>query len=164
MHTEPKIETRTAVPYFGIRLKAPISEFSIVIPQTHDEVYDWLKEEGIEPAGAPFIRFHVIDMGAEMDIELGVPAVSSMEGNGRVKAGVLPAGEYATLTYTGVANGVPASAALVKWAGENGVVWDRWDDPNGDAFASRVEFFLTDPADEPDMAKWQTEVGIKLAD
>jgi hypothetical protein len=38
------------------------------------------------------------------------------------------------------------------------------DDIKGDAFASRVEFYLTDPDDEPNMSKWQTEVAIKLAD
>jgi hypothetical protein len=27
-----------------------------------------------------------------------------------------------------------------------------------------VEFYLTDPDDEPDMSKWETEVAIKLAD
>jgi hypothetical protein len=46
----------------------------------------------------------------------------------------------------------------------HGLVWDRWDDPHADAFMSRVEFFLTDPVNEPDMEKWETEVVIKLAD
>ena len=34
---------------------------------------------------------------------------------------------------------------------------------NGDAFGSRVEFFLTDPDEESDQKKWQTEVAIRLA-
>jgi hypothetical protein len=38
----------------------------------------------------------------------------------------------------------------------------RWDVENGDAFAARVEFYLTDPADEPDQEKWETEVAIRL--
>jgi effector-binding domain-containing protein len=164
MHTDPKIETRAAVPYFGIRLRAPVSEFSTVIPQTHDEVFDWLAQNGIEPAGAPFIRYHVIDMGDQMDIEMGVPAESTSAGDGRVTAGVLPAGRYATLIYTDIDNGIPANTVLVEWAKAQGLVWDRWNDPNGDAFASRFESFLTEPDDEPDMAKWETEVAIKLAD
>ena len=34
----------------------------------------------------------------------------------------------------------------------------------GDAFGSRVEFFITDPDDEPDPKKWETQVAIRLAD
>ena len=33
-----------------------------------------------------------------------------------------------------------------------------------DGFGARYESYLTDPADEPDMAKWETEVAIRLAD
>lgn len=163
MHTEPTVETRAAVRYFGIRVRVPVSDFSHVIPEKHDAIFDWLKEEGIEPTGAPFIRYHVINMQGLMDIELGVPADTSVAGAADIAAGVLPAGQYARLIYTGIDNGIPANAALIEWAAAQSVVWDRWDDPNGDAFASRVEFFLTDPGDEPDMALWETEVAIKVA-
>jgi len=60
--------------------------------------------------------------------------------------------------------GYTGNKALVEWAAKNGVKWDRWDDPKGDAFRSGVEFFLTDPAEQPDRKKWETEVAIKLAD
>ena len=48
-------------------------------------------------------------------------------------------------------------------AKENDIAWDRWDDENGDAFRSRLEIYHTDPDQEPDPAKWETEVAIKLA-
>jgi hypothetical protein len=44
------------------------------------------------------------------------------------------------------------------------LVWDSWAESSGDAFGSRIETFLTDPQDEPDMTKWETEVAIRLAD
>ena len=34
----------------------------------------------------------------------------------------------------------------------------------GDAFGARLESFLTNPDEEPDRAKWETEVAIRLAD
>jgi hypothetical protein len=40
----------------------------------------------------------------------------------------------------------------------------RWADPHGDAFGSRYESYLTDPGEEPDPARWQTEVAIRLAE
>jgi len=164
MHTDPKIETRDSVTYMGIRVQTPMSDFSTVILQTHDEIFVWLREHSVAPAGAPFIRYHVINMEGLMDVEMGVPVAGAVLGNGRINANTLPEGQYATLIYTGVANGVPANGVLIDWAMRQGLVWDRWDDPNGDAFGSRVESFLTDPADEPDMTKWETEVAIKLAD
>jgi hypothetical protein len=34
----------------------------------------------------------------------------------------------------------------------------------GDAFGGRVEFYPTDPEEEPDPSKWQTDVAFRLAD
>jgi hypothetical protein len=34
----------------------------------------------------------------------------------------------------------------------------------GDVFGARYESYLTDPAEEPDLARHQTEVAIRLAD
>ena len=53
---------------------------------------------------------------------------------------------------------------MIDWAAKNNIRWDRWDDEHGDAFRARVEYFLTDPAVEPDRKKWETEVAIKVAD
>lgn len=88
---------------------------------------------------------------------------AAVAGDGRITAGEIPAGRYASLVYTGP-DGIPGNAALIGWAERQGVQWDRWDDPRGDAFRSRVEYFLTDPAEQPDPDQWQTEVAIRLAD
>jgi effector-binding domain-containing protein len=162
--TEPKLEDRTDQHYVGVRTLAAIPELPTVIPQLLGEVFAWLGKQGVAPAGAPFMRFHVINMESKMDIEMGVPVTSALPGNGRVSAGVLPAGRYATLIYTGVTNGLEGNKALIDWAKANGIAWDRWDDENGDAFRSRYESYLTNPDDEPDQAKWETEVAIRLAD
>src|SRR5262245_51830061 len=164
MITQPKLENRTEQHYIGIRTLAAIPELPTVIPQLLGEVFAWLGQQGVAPAGAPLMRFHVINMESKMDIEMGVPVASALSGNGRVSAGVLPAGRYATLIYTGVTNGLEGNKALIDWAKANGIAWDRWDDANGDAFRSRYESYLTNPDDEPDQAKWETEVAIRLAD
>ena len=78
--------------------------------------------------------------------------------------GVIPAGRYASLIYTGIMNGIPANKALLDWGAEQGLVWDTYVSDHGDGFGARYESYLTDPADEPDMAKWETEVAIRLAD
>ncbi|HEY4388357.1 MAG TPA: GyrI-like domain-containing protein [Ktedonobacteraceae bacterium] len=163
--TEPKITEREAQHYVGIRTQISMQEMgSGVIPQLHQEVFAWMQKQSVFPAGAPFIRYYVINMAGLLDIEMGWPVANALSGNERIHAGVLPAGRYASLIYTGIENGIAGNKVLVDWGAEKGLVWDRWDDANGDAFGSRFESFLTDPGDEPDLAKWETEVAIRLAD
>lgn len=163
MISDPKVESRNEQHYAGIRTQVPMTKMKNVIPQLLGEIFTWLDHRGIRPSGAPFIRYHVIDMKKLMDIELGVPVASPVEGDDRVSAGILPSGRYAALVYRGVKNGIKGNKALLDWGAENGLVWDRWDDKNGDAFGGRYETFLTDPAEEPSPAKWDTEVAILLA-
>ncbi len=163
MMTEPTIEDRAEQHYAGIRTRVPIQELPTVIPQLIGEVAAWLGKQEIAPSGAPFIRYHVIDMAARLDIEIGWPVAKAMTGDGRVAAGVLPAGRYASLVYTGVQNGIKANAALLDWGAKQGLKWDNWQAEAGDAFGSRYESVLTDPKEEPDSAKWQTEVAIRVA-
>jgi effector-binding domain-containing protein len=165
--TEPKLEDRREQPSVGIRTQVAMRELPTVIPQLLGEVFGWLGQHGTPPNGAPFIRYHVIDMANKLDIELGVPVGGPVSGNGRVSAGVLPAGRYASLVYTGPYEGpglMNANAALLDWGAEQGLVWDQFDDPNGDGFVARYESYLTDPIEQPDPSKWQTEVAIRLAD
>ena len=160
----PKRETRSEQPYMGIRTQAAVEALPQSIPQLLGELFAWLGKQGIAPAGPPFMRFHVINMETQMDIELGVPVASALAGDVRVCPGVLPAGRYATLVYAGVKNALPANKVLIDWAKEQGIKWDAWDVENGHAFAARYETFLTGPDDDPDQAKWETEVAIRLAD
>lgn len=163
MHTTPQIEERATQPAVAIRAQVTMQELGATIPRLHTEVFDWLAARGIAPAGPPFIRYHVIDMAATLDIAIGVPVASDVGGDARVEAATLPAGRYATLVYTGVDNGIAANGALLDWGAAQGLAWDSHPTARGDAFGARLESFLTDPDDEPDMDRWETEVAIRLA-
>lgn len=162
MITAPTLEGRTEVSYVGIRTLVTMKEMRMGIPRLLGEVFAWLGEQSVTSAGAPFMRYHVIDMAADLDVELCVPVDTVLSGDGRVRPGVVPAGRYASLVYTG--DGVAGNKALIDWAAENGIVWDWWDHEKGDAFRSRIETYLTDPDEEPNRDRWETEVAIKLAD
>ena len=164
MFTEPMLEDRSEQHYMGIRTQTAMTALGDVIPQLLDEVYSWLEKQSVAPAGAPLMRYHVIDMAGKLDIELGVPVASALSGDDHVALGVLPAGRYGTLIYTGITNGVQGNKALLDWAAEHGIMWDTYESDKGDGFGARYESYLTDPADEPDQAKWETEVAIRLAD
>lgn len=147
----------------GIRTQVPAEQFKDVIPQFLDEIFAWLGKQGVEVAGAPFMRYHVINMPGIIDVEMGVPVASAMPGDGRISAGILPAGRYAALTYTGVEHEIQGNKALLDWGAQQGLVWDNWTTDAGDAFGARYESYITDPDNEPDPSKWETEVAIRLS-
>jgi effector-binding domain-containing protein len=129
------------------------------------EIFGWLGARGIAPAGPPFFRYHVIDMERELRVEAGVPVASAVEDDGAVRAGTLPAGRFATTTHTGAPDTlVAATAGLLEWARERGLNWDVSPTETGEQWGCRVEFYLTNPADEPDLSKWETQLAFRLAD
>lgn len=163
--TAPKLDDRPAQPYAAIRTAVTMQEMGTgVIPQLHSEVMAWLREQGVAPSGAPFIRYLVIDMERQLEIEIGWPIANEMTGSERITTGNIPAGRYASLVFTGLDQGIAGNYELLKWGASQGLVWDKTETEKGDAFGARYESFLTDPADEPDTAKWETEVAIRLAD
>jgi effector-binding domain-containing protein len=162
--TEPKLEYRDKRHYVAIRTRVTRQELGTVTPQLLGEVFAWLGKKGVSPSGPPFMRFNVIDMDASLDIELGVPVPTALAGNRRIHAGTIPAGRYAMLIYTGVSNGIPANAALQDWGKKNGVKWQMRPTNHGTRWAARVEFYLTDPKQEPDPLKWKTEVAYLTAE
>jgi hypothetical protein len=56
-----------------------------------------------------------------------------------------------------------ATKALLDWAAEQGLTFDMTPGDDGDRWASRLENYLTDPSQEPDMSQWVTELAFKLA-
>src|SRR5512133_3633446 len=159
---EPRIDYRSEQPYMGIRTRTPMKILSKTANRLFKEINAWARQHDLKYAGPRFLRYHVIDMAGEMDIEAGIPVPAPLPDDGPVHAGVIPAGRYASLIYSG--SGLTGNQALIEWAKASGLHWDRWDDEKGDAFRSRYESYLTDPKMEPRKTKWQVEVAIKLAE
>jgi effector-binding domain-containing protein len=159
---KPKIDKRPKITYMGIRTIAPFKGMPKVIGKLVDELNGWVAENKVKTAGPPFLRFHVIDMRGYMDISFCVPVRKALPNDGNVKADVIPAGQYASLVYSG--GGVSANRALIEWVRAQGMDFDRWDTDQGDNFRGRYETYLTDPKIEPRKSKWKIEVAIKLAD
>lgn len=164
----PEITTRTEQPYVAVRERVTMDGIPGLGARL-GEVFGWLGARGLAPAGPPFFRYNVIDMMRELEIEAGVPvaaAVPTGDGaEGPVVSGVLPAGRYATLIHAGhPAELVGVTKALLDWAAGQGLSWDMSPAEDGDHWGCRLEFHLTDPAEEPDMSKWVTQLAFRLAD
>jgi effector-binding domain-containing protein len=163
MLSVPRVDERREQPYLAVRSQVPMDQLPTAIPQGIVEVHRFLEEHGIRPAGAPFVRYHQIDMPGLVDISVGWPFAGVIEGNGRVTASSLPTGRYLSAVYTGNYTGlIEATAELIKWGEENAMVWDSQPTAHGEAFGARLESYWTDPAEEPDFSKHETEIAIRL--
>ncbi len=159
---KPLIQDRQAQHTIGIRTVTPFRGMFAVVDQLLKELRSWLKAEGMTEAGPYFLRLHVVDMNGPMDIEVGCMVPEPLAGDERVTPRTLPAGRYASLRYSRYA--LRANRALQDWAIQEGIAWDRWDDPAGDAFGCRYEAYLTDYRLEPRKSVWEIELAIKIAD
>ena len=163
LHT-PEIVTRDAVPYVGVRRIVTMSTLDEIADRI-PEVVRWLAERGLEPAGAPFLRYLVIDMAGELVVEAGVPVATGIDGAGDVVAGHLLAGRYVVATVVGAPEVLEgATGELLRWADERGLAWDVEPGPRGDRWACRLESYLTHPLEEPDVSRWRTELAFRLRD
>ncbi len=158
----PKIDRRPKQIYMGIRMITPFKGMSKAIANLSKELMTWVEINKVKITGAPFVRFHVIDMRGFMDISFGVPVRKALPNNGNIKADELPAGQYACLIYSG--GGISANRTLIEWVRNQGLEFDRWDTEQGDNFRGRYEAYLTDPKIQPLKSKWKVEVAIKLKD
>lgn len=163
MPAEPKIETRNEQPYAAIRFEVPMEQLPIIIPQGIVEVENWLGKQGIKMAGAPFIKYNVINMPGFLDVEVGWPVISAVKVEGRFSGGAFPAGRYVTAMFTGDYPGLmDATGKYLAWVAKQGLVLDQFDSDQGDGFVCRYESYLTNPEEEPDRSKHETLIVMKV--
>jgi GyrI-like small molecule binding protein len=165
MDDAPEITQRAAQPYAGISAWVTMAAVGSVADRI-PEIFGWLGARGIAPVGPPFFRYHVIDMERQLLVEAGVPVASAVaEDDGIICGGILPAGRFAVMTHTGAPQTLMgATAALLDWAAARELAWDVSQTDAGEKWGCRLESYLTDPAEQPDTSKWQTELAFRLAD
>jgi len=159
----PEITQRAAQSYAGISAWVTMADVGSIADRI-PEIFGWLGARGIAPAGAPFFRYHVIDMDRQLLVEAGIPVASAVDDEGTIRGGTLPAGRFAVMTHTGAPETLmAATAALLEWAEAQGLSWDVTETDEGEKWGCRIESYLTDPAEQPDMTQWQTELAFRLA-
>lgn len=164
MEAEPEITQRAAQPCVGISAWVTMAGVGSVADRI-PEIFGWLGARGIAPAGPPFFRYHIIDMERQLQVEAGVPVASAVDDDGDIRAGTLPGGRFVVMTHTGAPDTLMgATGELLDWAAARGLAWDVTPTDEGESWGCRLEFYLTDPAEQPDLSKWQTQLAFRLAD
>lgn len=166
---EPKVVERSEQPYLGLKGVVTVQAVATIADRL-PELFAWLGERGVEPVGAPFFKYDVIAMGDRLEIEVGVPVAAGLPSlgvpvDGDVFADVLPAGRYAVVHHVGHPDELmDVTGALLEWAADQGLEWDVVEAADGEHWGCRLEVYGTDPAEEPDLAKWETDLVFRLAD
>ncbi len=160
---EPTIVELGEQPYVGRRESITMTEFARVADHL-PTMFGRLGERGITVSGAPFFRYRVIDMSADLVVEAGIPVTEKVSVPEPMFAETLPAGRYVTTSHIGHPDELMAvTARLLDWAAGQGLTWDMQPTPTGEVWGCRLEVLLSNPAEEPDMHKWRTDLFFKLA-
>jgi effector-binding domain-containing protein len=159
-----EVVRREAVPYAAIPITVTMDSLATAVP-LNGAVFDWLGQHDIAPAGPPFWKYNVIDMANQLELEVGVATATPVVADDRISAGELPAGRYLETTFHGHPDGLQqATGDLLAYADAEGLTFDRSESPSGDRWVARLEYYLSDPDEQPDMAQWDTTLSFKLRD
>ena len=159
-----QVVQRDAIPYAAIAIALPMERLATAGP-LNGEVFNWLAQQHVAHVGPPFWKYNVIDMAGQLELEVGVATETSATADDRVGVGELSAGRYLETTYHGHPDGLlQATSDLLAHADAQGLAFDKADSPTGERWAARLEYYLSDPDDQPDMTQWDTVLSFKLAD
>lgn len=156
------IELKPERSYVGIKLETPFGGMFAEITRALKELRKWVKENKIHEGGPFFVRYYHCDMEATMVVEVGLITQDVSITTDRIQAGILPSGQYATMIYRG--NGLRGNQALMKWAKDQGKVFDPIDPTLRESYVCRYEAYLTDYRAESRKLLWDVELSIKLVD
>lgn len=157
----PHVVYRSSATTVGIRVVTPFRGMLSVRDNMIRELRSWLDQHDAD-AGPLFLRFYVVDMKGDMDLEVGAVSSKAPPVESRIRRGELSAGRYATLTH--VDHSIRANRHLIEWAAEAGHVFDRRATPAGDAFACRYEAYLSDERIVKRKTRWRIQLNFKLAE
>ena len=97
-----------AQPVISIRATVKVADLAATMDDRLSALRDYLQRHGVQPAGAPFVRYHTFpnigpDTEAvgdlETDVEEGVPVTEALPGEGRIASGELPGGPVVVIGF-----------------------------------------------------------------
>lgn len=135
-------------PVLVVERRVKPSEIATTLAEVPGLVFQHVQRAGVAFAGMPFTRY--VDWGpGMMTIQAGMPIATPGTGEGEVRPETLPGGTVATTVHTGAYDKLTeAHAAVEVWIEEQGFR----------SAGAPWEVYVTDPADYPNPADWQTEI------
>ncbi|HET6990615.1 MAG TPA: GyrI-like domain-containing protein, partial [Bacteroidia bacterium] len=159
--TDPnlKIEETTIGPMkiMSIMDSCTSANISQKLGELYGEIGVETKKQGLKQAGPVFAVYHKVvnnpDGSMNFVLQAGVPVDKEGKTSGRVKYWQVPGGKVVKASHYGsYTNMAKTYASIGEWISKNGKITDGppW------------ESYVTDPMNEPDTAKWLTEIYYNL--
>lgn len=135
-------------PYVAVRTTVGMSEIGQRMGGLFEQLYGWLAQHQVSPTGEPWTRY--LSVGAtEVELEVGAPVAAPVAVNGSVISGVRPAISVARTLHVGPYDAMESAYTAVM----------EWVTAQGKAVSGAMwECYESDPAIEPNPAKWRTWV------
>jgi AraC family transcriptional regulator len=152
MNETPQLRTLPAQPAAVVRQTTTPAELAGDLGQLLERVLQHAISAGAAPAGPPFTRYLRMD-DHSVEIETGFPLDRAVPGGDGVQAVELPATDAVVARHIGPYDQLPATyAAATTFAGQLG----------RSPSEAPWEVYLTDPGEQPDPARWVTEVYLPV--
>lgn len=152
---KPKVEvTKVTIDQkiwlLSIKDTSDMEEMNAIHATIYIEISEFMKENEIQPTGAPLTIYHQWDMESNMVImEAGIPVQDSVETTGRISMSAILPCNAITANHMGDYNKLGETHTLIhEWMQENNV----------ETTGAPWEVYMTDPRMEKDITKWQTAI------
>jgi effector-binding domain-containing protein len=144
------VKQQAEQPVLGIRTHTPIATIGEVMGRCFGQMFGYLAEIGVRPAGPPLAIYHDPEFKEDdVDVEVCVPVERRVAGRGEMRGSVLSAGPVAATLHAGPYHEVgPAYCALVAWIQEHG----------HECAGPPREIYLVGPGQAADPAEYRTEI------
>lgn len=132
----------------AIRLSSSRDEIGEAMGQAFPRIFHAITQAGVAPAGPPLARYFSFG-GPTIDFECGIPVATPFVAGDGIEPGQIGGGKAVVTTHVGPYDTIGQTwGAMMEWVEAQGRK------PAGPGWES----YLTDPSEEPDPAKWVTEL------
>jgi effector-binding domain-containing protein len=135
-------------PTAAVRDQVPMTELTDFFSRAFEQTMALLQAQGLHPVGAPFGKYYG-QPSDTVDVEAGFPVATAITPSGVVVAGTLPGGRAVSAVHVGPYDTMTSTYAKIE---------DYFAEHDLTPGPVMWECYLTDPAAEPDPARWQTEI------
>lgn len=143
-----RLVQRTEQPTAVVREKVPMNGLPEFFGRAYGAVMAAAEQQGVQLAGPPFGRY--LGMPTDtVDVEAGFPVSAPFTASAGVVAGTLPACQAFEATHTGPYDTLTTTYDAIQ---------ARMKEEGFRPADSMWEYYLSDPATEPDPATWKTLV------
>jgi len=133
----------------SIKDSCTVDGFSAKFEEIYSSISAYMQKMKTDASGSPFCVYYNWNPNGIINFEAGIPVSNSISGKGRIVLSELSGGNTVMVSYFGAyENSGMAHDAIDRYLKEK----------NKKCVGAPWEIYVTDPENEPDTAKWETQI------